>query len=338
MSNEPMELAKNWDPAKADKVLPAYLQIKYDGVPLTFTKLAKDGAYEIVGQKPDVPLTFFPAGTVVAFTRQSEVAVSVPHLVKWAQFLLLTPGASFTAECLVLGLPFKDSSGIIRRTTPDDDTAKVIGYIFDANLMARPKDTYFTRYNQIKVQTEALKYDAGMLPFPFRVAPSILVEDVDKVDLIVDGLKAKMPDIEGVMMHSLQKPFNPGKRCWGMSRYKPQPTIDCKVVRLIEAVSEAGEPLGMLGRVEVELLRRIDGEVSPSVVGVGPGKLSHDERKAVWRAATPILASGPGPRVLDHTTYAEIKYMPDPSYDALRQPTVQRFRTDKTEGDILEYN
>ena len=325
MSNEPMELAKNWDPDKWQKVLPAYAQIKYDGVPLTFIR--KDGV-------------------VQALSRQNEQMTSVPHMLNWARFLLLHEGASFTAECLVLGSPFKDSSGIIRRDEPNET---IIGYVFDANLMARPKDSYYTRINQMKIQTAALRYDAGELPFPFIVAPMMLVETVDKVEKVLAGLKERLPDIEGIMLHSLQKPFQPGKRCWGMSRYKPQPTIDLEVTSFEEAVSEAGEPLGMLGRVNVRLNRewgsgripdgwtavpgKSDGNqrVWSKVVGIGPGKLSHQDRKDWWELYKRHTS-------VQDNLYAEIKYMPDPSYEALRQPTIQRFRTDKTEGDILEYN
>lgn len=317
MSSEPMELAKNWDPDKWQKVLPAYAQIKYDGVPLTFIR--RDGI-------------------VVALSRQNEVMTSVPHMLKWAEYLLLHEGASFTAECLVLGLPFKDCSGIIRRDEPND---AIIGYIFDANLMARPKDTYYTRINQMKVQAAALKYDAGDRPFPFFMPPMVLVEDADKVPKLLEGLQARIPGLEGIMLHSLQKPFQPGKRCWGMSRVKPQPTIDLEVVSFEEARSEAGEPLGMLGRVNVRLRRRYPlGEVGKgkqvasgvfeSVIGIGPGKLDHDERRGWWNDYNVGALSAT-------SLIAEIKYMPDPSYDALRQPTIQRFRTDKTEGDILEY-
>lgn len=317
MSSEPMELAKNWDPAKANKVLPAYAQIKYDGVPLTFTRPADNGP-------------------VVALTRQNEQALSVPHLLEVAELLLNTPGASFTAECFVPGLSFKNSSGIIRRQTPDADTALIRGVIFDANPMNRPKDAYMTRFKQMEVLITPLNGTG------FQIAPYKLVSTVEEVEIMWETLQqltklAGGAELEGMMMHSLTKPFAPGKRCWGMSRYKPQPTIDLQVIRYVEAVSEAGDPLGMLGRVEVALRRRIDGNVVSSEVGIGPGKLSHDERKAIWQAATPVLASGLGPRTPATKTFAEIKYMPDPSYDALRQPTVQRLRTDKEEGDILEY-
>jgi ATP-dependent DNA ligase len=147
------------------------------------------------------------------------------------------------------------------------------------------------------------------------------------------------------MLHKVDKPFQPGKRCWGLGRYKPQPTIDLEVVSFEEAVSEAGEGLGMVGRVNVRLIREwplgeapagwkaVSGDLRnlwEKIVGVGPGKLTHEERTRWWNDYNVgALSAG--------NIYAEIKYMPDPAYEALRQPTVQRLRTDKTVSDVLTY-
>lgn len=354
MSTEPMELAKNWDPKHAAKVLPGYAQIKYDGVPLTFLRLAKDTMYEIVGQKPNVPKTLFLGGTVVALTRQNEVAVSVPHLLVFADKLLLTQGASFTAECLVPGSPFKDSSGIIRRTTPDEDTAKIIAIAFDFNVLALPNETYYIRAKQFEEVYHPLVVQYKIINAVCKVflVKSVSVQDVDDVARVLGEFQERIADLEGMMIHSYVKPFRPGKRCWGMSRVKPQPTIDLEVVSFEEAISEAGEPLGMVGRVNVRLRRKwpsgtlpagwtpVEGVyctahyVGEKVVGVGPGKLNHDERKSIWYS---LQKHGGDMKSAFGPLYAEIKYMPDESYEALRQPTVQRLRTDKTEGDILEY-
>lgn len=309
---EPMELAKNWDEQKYQLVLPAYASLKWDGVPLTFKR---------------------QDGSITALTRQNEDrSIAVPHLVRLAGFILLTEGASFTAECLIPGAPFKDSSGAIRTDAPQPN---VVAKVFDANIQNRPMDSYYTRIRQFEVAAAALD-DPALVAVDRR-----LVETVHQVDEHWDNIKADVPDAEGMMLHKLDKPFQPGKRCWGMGRYKPQPTIDLQVVGFEEAVSEDGIKLGMVGRVNVKLRRRrtvFDGMasrtiVAETIVGVGPGKTSHEERKILWEKYKNDAANRAG----DLPLYAEIKYMPDPSYDALRQPTLQRLRTDKTEGDILEY-
>lgn len=313
----PMELAINFDEKNAKKFLPGYAQIKYDGIPLTFKRVD---------------------GKLLALTRQNEVFTSVPHIIDALEQVVIKEGASVTMECIIPGMAFKDSGGIIRRKVPDADTARIIGIVFDANLNATAKETYYVRMQQIKHVREAwlAAWQVTGKKVPWHVVVSVKVETLDDVIATFGTFKTKIRDIEGMMIHALTKPFQPGKRCHGMCRYKPQPTIDLLVHSYEEAVSLEGEPLGRVGRVNVYLRRQ---GRDASVVGVGPGKLTHDEAKAIWQAAEPIYsgALGPTKRRPRENICAEIKYMPDPSYDALRQPTIQRLRTDKTEGDILAY-
>jgi ATP-dependent DNA ligase len=139
------------------------------------------------------------------------------------------------------------------------------------------------------------------------------------------GFQEKFPKAEGAVLHAYGKQWNPGKRCWGTQKLKGEPTIDLRVVGFEEAVSEAGEPKGMVGRINVELARA-DGTVE--IVGVGPGKLTHEERFHLWRTRNST-------KVEDMNLIAEIKYMPDATYGKLRQPTFQQWRPDKTEADVL---
>lgn len=325
--NAPMELAKNYDEKFKAKIFPGYAQIKHDGVPITFTNIA---------------------GVIAGVTRQNEQCLSVPHIIEQLKFLLIKPGSSVTMEILVPGEAFKYSSGLVRRQVPDEETAKLRGYVFDANLQAQPKETYYIRWQQFNNDYAAIKGTADALGTEvfYKPCTSIKVESISGVEALYESLSKDRPGLEGIMVHALNKPFSPGKRCWGMCRYKPQPTIDLEVVGYVEAESEAGEPLGMVGRVNVRLRRAFasnpnvgrkktdpewsregDTDVWSAVVGVGPGKLNHEERTDLWAR---YVTGGWDP-------VAEIKYMPDESYMALRQPTMQRLRTDKTEGDILVY-
>ena len=303
MAGEPLELAKNYDKNKTP--FPALAQVKYDGVPLVFTKYI-DGTHRV-------------------FTRQMEEALSVSHLeaVLWPVLENAPTGACIVAECLVPGKTFKESSGIIRRKQNDP---RIVGVVFDGWLTS-PEEPYRRRFHEI---TEAIKpWTAGKL----SVAPSTWVEDHGAAMAHWSELmRVYGGKIEGMMLHHVSKTFQPGKRCWGMGRYKPQPTIDLEVVSYEEARSEMGEPLGMVGRVNVRLRRQGRPE---SVIGVGPGRLTHEERTALWRASLP--RTGSYARFPRERTIVEIKYMPDPSYDALRQPTIQRIRKDKDEPDTLVY-
>ncbi|WVH05397.1 ATP-dependent DNA ligase [Agrobacterium phage Alfirin] len=326
-----MELAKNYDEKFKAKIFPGYAQIKHDGVPITFTN---------------------SAGVIAGVTRQNEQCLSVPHIIEQLKFLLIKPGSSVTMEILVPGEAFKYSSGLVRRQVPDEETAKLRGYVFDANLQAQPKETYYIRWQQFNNDYAAIKGTADALGTEvfYKPCTSIKVESISGVEALYESLSKERPGLEGIMVHALNKPFSPGKRCWGMCRYKPQPTIDLLVGGFEEAISEDGTPLGMVGRVNVFLRRSFDtdpmigwrkGEpvwtresphssVWQAPVGVGPGKLNHEERKQLWEDYQSTWWG-------NYPLYAEIKFMPDESYKALRQPTVQRLRQDKTEGDVLVY-
>lgn len=299
MAGETIELAKNYEAGKS--LFPAFASLKYDGVPLRFVR---------------------EGNTVVAYTRQGEVAGSVDHLRAVAAKVLTTEGGSFVAECLVPGYDFKDSSGIIRRSITD---GRIIGYIFDADVLNRPKMEYFRRIDFLGtlIEAEFGPADKCMLR---QVSYELVVGPMGVKDAW-EAIKRSTPTAEGMMLHHTHKAFQPGKRCWGMTRYKPQPTIDLEVTGFEEAISEDGRLLGMVGRINVRLLRRAkDGGVAANVVGIGPGKLKHNERIAIWNGQSSYIGK-----------IAEIKYMPDPSYDALRQPTFQCFRYDKVMSDVLEY-
>lgn len=335
--NAPMELAKNYDEKFKAKIFPGYAQIKYDGVPITFTNVG---------------------GVIAGVTRQNEQCFSVPHIIEQLKFLLIKPGSSVTMEILVPGEVFKYSSGLVRRQVPDEETAKLRGYVFDANLQAQPKETYYIRWQQFNNDYAAIKGTADALGTEvfYQPAHSSRVDTIEEVEALYDLWSQDHP-LEGVMVHALNKPFSPGKRCWGMCRYKPQPTIDLLVAGYEEAVAgdtedgpPKGTPLGMVGRVNVVLRRSFDtdpmigwkrgepvweresphGSVWQATVGVGPGKLSHEERKQLWDDYQSTWWG-------NNPLYAEVKFMPDESYKALRQPTIQRLRTDKTEGDVLVY-
>lgn len=326
MANETIELAKNYDPKNVAKHLPAYAQIKYDGVPIRFIRTESG---------------------VVPVTRQGEVLVSVPHLCLQAEKMINSIGGSITAEVFLPEAPFKESSGAVRKQKPN---LALIGMIFDADIDNRPKDTYTLRMEELRqAHSDCTRQDAAGPLIPVRdLYFCQTADDVEDAWLFLQR-HYKGGVLEGMMLHHTLKPFQPGKRCWGLGRYKPQPTIDLPVIGFEEAQSEAGEPLGMVGRVNVRLSRvwlhgapegwqhvRGTADTYSKIVGVGPGKLTHNERTLLWQTQF-VVGVDNVLRLGDKPVYAEIKYMPDPAYEALRQPTIQRLRTDKSESDVLNY-
>jgi ATP-dependent DNA ligase len=294
LSKETIELAKNYDPRKS--IFPAVAQRKWDGVPARFIRAGAD--------------------RVVAFTRQGERIDSVDHLIEIAGHAIPTAGGCIIGELVVPGMAFKDTSGIVRRGTKDE---RIICKVFDGDIQNQPKRSYAVRLSDVAVALPTSSYS-------MHVTPGKYVHSVEDIERYFELLKSDGEDIEGVMFHDPNKPFQPGKRCWGMGRWKPQPVATLEVVGFEEAHSEAGRPLGMVGRVNVRLRRKGRPEAT---VGVGPGKMDHEERKHLWKEYG-------NNNCFTKPMFADIKYMPDPTYEALRQPTFQCWRPDKTEGDILD--
>ena len=84
-------------------------------------------------------------------------------------------------------------------------------------------------------------------------------------------------------------------------------------------MSKNSEPLGMVG----SLIAMYKGKP----VGVGPGKLSHEERRDLWKEYMAVVSR----YIITPPRIAQVKVKRDPSYSGLRQPTFQHWRDDQTE-------
>ncbi|MCY1708373.1 hypothetical protein [Pannonibacter sp. SL95] len=287
MGDETIELLKPWTPGKM--TFPAFVSEKLDGVPARFWKRS---------------------GVVSAVTRQGEELLSVPGICGVVE-PLLDEGGSIVAELYIPGVPFKEISGEVRRKQPSD---RLIAYVFDADHANNPEQTYQRRIAAfwLRVMHE---YGHGEILY-LRGIPMVSVGNADHVEQAAKQVFAKNPAAEGVCIHSEAKPFRPGKRLWDTQKHKPTPTIDLRVASYEEAISKEGEPLGMVGRINVHF--------KDTVIGVGPGAMTHAERRSVWE----VFVAGEQPNDI-----IEIKYMKDPTYNALRQATFVRFRDDKQQPD-----
>lgn len=301
MADETIVLTKNFDAGKMQ--WPAIFQQKFDGVPAKITRMED--------------------GTVEALSRQGERLLSINHIVQAARPLLLQVGDFIVCECWKPGTPFKDIGGMVRDTKQQHPS--LVGVIFDGCAGLGSLADYASRFKTIKDRL-AVALDAGKLSqatYPLRMAPSLPVRDEEHAKAVLAGLLKMYPWAEGAMIHSPAKTWSPGKRCWGTQRLKYEPTIDLRVIGFEEATAEDGTPKGMVGRINAEL-RKADGSIIE--IGIGPGKLTHSERRTLWAQQKAGIIQG-------MNLIAEIKYMPDPAYDALRQPTFQCWRPDKTEPD-----
>jgi ATP-dependent DNA ligase len=309
MANETIELLKNYEPSKMR--WPAMLQPKIDGVPVR--------VFKGIDNK------------MTALTRQGERVTSIPHILQFAS-TLLHPGESMVMELHISGKPFKEISGHVRRK--NTACPELVGWVFDFADHSDFMNTYFHRYAMIKKRIEqaAVFAQCKLEDLCIRIMPAVNVYTQEEAEAAHDAFMLNNPNAEGNVLHSWYKVFQPGKRCWGTQRMKPVPTIDLMVVGFEEAHSADGAPLGMVGRIIADFnsfgaVDHISGSKVLGTIGVGPGALNHTERKDLWR----MWKRGQfTPRI------AEIRYMRDDSYDALRQPTFKQWRDDKHEPDTKE--
>jgi hypothetical protein len=294
MATASIPLAKGLDLSKME--WPAYLSIKKDGVPIKITvnKLQDCYSYTAIsrdnkplgGPATDVG-TFFMSLAQLAGLRDGE------HV-----FVFEITHETITA--------FKDISGTVKRKEPQDG---LIYNLFDYWWSGYPDATFINRI----VQGAHLVRTCA--PDNFRVIEQETLVDVSDAGTYIAYMQEMLPDEEGFILSSGNRTFKPNSRHWDYQKVVVDPMHDLEVVGFEEAISKEGEPLGMVGRINVMY--------NGKKTGCGPGKMTHAERKGHWADRGVFLKV--------QTNIATIKAKRDPSYTGLRQPTFQHWRFDKTE-------
>lgn len=289
-----MILAVNYVPGKMpDVYFPAAVTEKYDGVAGRFTYS------RTIDQ-------------VLAMSRQNESIESVQHIKDWLLHKL-PPQRELIGELYIPDTPFKDLSGIVRRYVCD---TRIILMIYDYVV--------YEGFEGLTYEQRMAKCMQELGPHmtqpdrPVWFMPTKIVNNGGEIDECMAAVKAANPKAEGIVIrpcHHSDSVYKVG-RSKGLIRWKPEPTIDLMIVGLVEAVDKHGVLMGMVGRLEAMYKGK--------KIGIGPGKLTHEERRILWANRHTALMSG---------DIAEIKYMEDDAYEALRQPTFQRWRPDKTVPD-----
>ena len=274
---------------------PVFLSHKIDGVPVRID-IGADGNHTVrTRQGKDVPSV------------RKLVQEFVDEVLGYADL----PG-TLIGEVYQSGNPyadFKDTSGIVRRQ--DDQSHRLALGLFEMFTPALQEVGFERRY-------EAM-LELNDLHSRVYVLPQQRVETLRQLERHFKDFCNRFPKAEGMVARNWDDPFMPGKRSWGYQKLLREPTIDLWIVGCEEAVSKDGEPLGMAGR----LIASYKGKH----IGVGPGRLTHDERTEMWDAWVVGGKDGGMCRM------AQIKYKADDSYDALRQPTFQFWRDEKETPD-----
>ena len=279
---------------------PVFLSHKIDGVP--------------------VRIDIDADGNHTSRTRQGKDVPSVRRLVqKFAdEFRGNAALGYFDTPCTLIGevhqqgdpyADFKDTSGIVRRQ--DDQSHRLALGLFEMFTPALQEVGFERRY-------EAM-LELNDLHSRVHVLRQQRVENLSQLEHHFEDFCNQFPKAEGMVARNWDDPFMPGKRSWGYQKLLREPTIDLRIIGVEEAIDKDGNPKGMAGG----LIASYKG----AEIGIGPGRLAHEERRELWHGWTTRLTRTWPNRI------AQIKYKADDSYDALRQPTFQFWRDDKETPD-----
>lgn len=262
------------------------------------------------------------SGDVLVRSRQDEPILSVQHIQDWLGGKL-PRGAHLICELYIPQTPFKDISGKVRS---HDDQPDLVAYVYDFYMEGEEDTTYkarMKRFAQLMGKHLSPKNDWMV---PVRIIPGNQAKNEVELEKNVAKISKTNPNAEGAVVRMLEGPdslYRIGKRSHGMMKRKITATADLRVVAFEEATSEDGKPLGMIGRIHVAMDAGVISDEKNDftdhvVIGAGPGKLTHAERRDIFNHPKKYIGR-----------IAEISYMPDPSYKALREPRFLRWRDDK---------
>lgn len=289
-------LAKSLDLSKMH--FPVFLSEKHDGVPVRIDTCLVDGQLNYAVR-----------------SRSGEPVPSVADLVERFISALAVMGVSFeTPKTFVAEvthrtyLDFKNVSGVVRRQEPQEN---LILNFFDFVLQDEQDAPFSTRTRQLRSILENIADPND----EFRYVQQHKVRTADLAMQVYQDFMSLAPDAEGMIARSFDAGWKPNSRHWDYQKLIVDPVLDLRIVGFEEAKSATKEPLGMVGRLVAEY--------KGGRIGVGPGKLTHEDRRIMWKLRETYFDHG--------ACIAAVKHKRDPSYAALRQPTFQHWRTDKSE-------
>ena len=280
---------------------PVHVSRKFDGVPVRID-ITDDGWSTQTRQgKPMPSIEKMVDEFCVEFCKfvDGRPVTLVGEVIQWAN-----PDADF-----------KETSGIVRRQYDQSDQLRIM--LFDCEM--EPGTEYSERLRWMKETIGGCMYGIN-LHRRVSVVKSWEVPGAQSLVLLQAELMQEHPGWEGLVARSHDDPWAPGKRSWGYQKMLNEPTIDLRIVGVEEAVDKDGNPKGMAGG----LIASYKG----NRIGIGPGRLTHAERTELWNGWHKTRLTKEWPNRI-----AQIKHKGDDSYDALRQPTFQHWRDDKSTAD-----
>jgi len=300
-------LAKGYNPKKL--IFPVMASEKLDGVPVKIYITIREDIY---------PPQSTPSKRAIwtAQTRQGKPYESVHAQVDAFATKLMDQGCmgtfGFVAEVNHEDetMPFKDVSGHCRRHEQCDELRLNVFDFWRPWMVNGHVAKDLLPFGKRIVLASGLVRDM----FWCKLIRQILCRDAVELAIALGNIKAPAHNgfvPEGAIIRNCDERWEEGKRSWGYQKVVDDPTTEVMVTGFEEATSAEGEPLGMVGRIIADYKGR--------EIGIGPGKLTHEERKAMWERREEFKQCRTDKR-------ATVKYKRDPSYKALRQPTFQHWR------------
>lgn len=302
-------LAKPYTPGKL--VFPVSLSRKVDGVPVKI----------IISQTAGVISAEF-------VSRQGNPLLSVEELVCDFMEAYIKEGlplpVTFVGEVYQRGnmdADFKETSGIVRRQYDQSDQLAIALFDTDTGIVGEHSGQMAYSAANFEHRLHFLMY-LKQIKLHEWVKPidQFTVNTIEELESFAASHATAFPKAEGMVARSYTDEWAPGKRTWGYQKVVVDPMIDLRIVGFEEGLGKNANAVG-----------RIIALYKGEKIGVGPGKLSYEERAQLWNLYVNGMFIDSDANV--DIGIAQIKHKADDSYDALRQPTFQCWRPDKDEPD-----
>lgn len=244
--------------------------------------------------------------SITATSRQGKPVTCIEHILAALGKAIVQHGTHLVGELYIPGVDFKDISGKARQTKKQSPDLQL--WVWDMYFDYAGNELYEGRI--------AIAHDfVRNLKSPhIQIIPARKKASQEVLDEYIAQFMNDHPEAEGVVVRNGNGLYQL-KRSYDMQKVKVTNTADLKIVSFEEAVdAKTDKPLGMVGRINCLY--------KGAVIGVGPGTMDHPTRRYVWENQERYVGN-----------IVEVKYMPDESYDALREARFFRWREDKTVGE-----
>lgn len=206
-------------------------------------------------------------GICLLLSSTEELILSVPHIQQWC--LKHLPIGEWDGELYVHGWTWAEIHGVVSRTVDLHSNYDAMElHVFDW-----PSKNVAQLMRLVDLNKLFRELPKGG---PLRHVKSEVAHTLEEVYQLYDHFIGE--GYEGFIIRELGAHYE-RKRSGAMMKFKPKATDTYTLTGCYEAVSENGEPKGMVGGFNC-----IDDMGTP--FSVGAGKLSHDERIEIWKSWT----------------------------------------------------